>query len=133
MKSIWTLIGATKLLTLIIVLLATATCSKADDLKQAAAHAEATLPAPIGRHKTGRISFHWKDTVRAELETSAADDKRELMVHLFYPADANASGACASYVPDADAMRGAWNDNKLARITAMRAFSLENAALPRGT
>ena len=131
MKSNSMLIGATKrVLSLAIVLLIAAVYSKG--LKRGAAQAEATLPAPTGPHKTGRMSFHWKDDARAELETSAPDDKRELMVHLFYPADSNASGAGAPYVPDADAMRGPWNDGQMERIKAMRAFSRENAALPRG-
>ncbi len=91
------------------------------------------LPLPTGPHKTGRMSFHWKDAARDELETSAPGDKRELMVHLFYPADTNASSARAAYVPDADAMRGPWNEEQMKRITAIRAFSLEKAALPRGT
>ncbi len=90
------------------------------------------LPAPTGAHKTGRASFHWKDSSRDELETSAPDDKRELMVHLFYPADPRASGPRAAYVPDADAMRGPWNAEQVARIQSMRAFSLENATLPPG-
>ncbi|MGI8783266.1 MAG: hypothetical protein ACR2L2_06405 [Acidobacteriota bacterium] len=76
------------------------------------------------------MSFHWTDFARDELETSAPDDNSDLMVHLFYPADVSAAGERASYVPDADAMRGPWNDEKLERITAMRAFSLENATLP---
>src|SRR6266498_1098028 len=91
------------------------------------------LPAPTGPHKTGRMSFHWKDAARAEIETRAPEDKRELMVHLFYPADEKFSGARALYVPDAEAMRGKWNEEQIARIMAMRAFSLENAPLPRGT
>jgi hypothetical protein len=133
MKSIPTLIGRAKLaLTLVFVLLAPVIGGNTDTLNQAATQAEAALPAPTGPHKTGRMSFHWKDSARAELETSAPDDKRELMVHLFYPADANASGAQAIYVPDADAMRGPWNDGQVARITAMRAFSRENASPPRG-
>jgi hypothetical protein len=78
------------------------------------------------------MSFHWKDAARAELETSAPDDRRELMVHLFYPADPRAAGSRALYVPDADAMRGSWNAEQVARITGMRAFSRENAALPSG-
>jgi hypothetical protein len=98
----------------------------------ATAQNDATLPAPTGPHKIGRTSFHWKDTARAELETSAPDDKRELMVHLFYPADAKATGAPAVYVPDAEVMRGLWNDAQLARITAMRTYSRENVPLPRG-
>ena len=93
---------------------------------QAADAAEVELPAPTGPFKTGRTSFHWQDSARDELETSAADDKRELMVHVFYPADAGATGERAVYVPDADAMRGPWNAEQLARITALRAYSLES-------
>ena len=98
----------------------------------ATAQNEAALPAPTGPHKIGRTSFHWKDDKRAELETSAPDDKRELMVHLFYPIDAKATGAQAVYVPDADVMRSIWNEAQLARITALRTHSLESAPLPRG-
>ena len=90
------------------------------------------LPAPTGPHKTGRTSFHWRDTARAELETSAPDDRRELMVHLFYPTDANVSGARAAYIPDAEVMRGPWNDARLSRVSALRAYSVENAILQRG-
>jgi hypothetical protein len=78
------------------------------------------------------MSFHWKDAARDEPETKASDDKRELMVHLFYPADAKATGNRAVYVPDADAMRGPWNEEQVARITALQTHSRENAALLRG-
>jgi len=111
-------------------LLTLAACGQA--AQDSAAGSDEVLPAPSGPHKTGRMSFHWKDSGRDELETRAAGDKRELMVHLFYPADANASGARAPYVPDANAMLGPWNEDQVQRITAMRAFSIENAALPRG-
>jgi predicted dienelactone hydrolase len=101
-------------------------------LSCALAQAEEILPAPTGTHKIGRVSFHWKDSARDELETSAPDDKRELMVHLFYPADAKATGSPGVYVPDADVMSGIWNEAQMARITAMRAHSIENAPLPAG-
>ncbi|MGH9937826.1 MAG: alpha/beta hydrolase family protein, partial [Blastocatellia bacterium] len=122
MRIYWMANKTMRFLASVAMLLVIGAANQADDL----------LPAPTGPHKTGRMSFHWKDAARAELETSAPDDKRELMAHLFYPADANALGGRAPYVPDADAMRGPWNNEKLARITAMRAFSRENAALPRG-
>jgi transcriptional regulator len=51
---------------------------KAEAFHPAPAQTEVMLPAPTGPHKTGRASFHWKDSERAELETSALDDKREL-------------------------------------------------------
>lgn len=133
MKTIPILFGTVKCVcSLIVLLLATAADKKTDALRQAAVQAEVTLPAPTGPHQTGRMSFHWKDAARDELETKASDDKRELMAHLFYPADAKAAGKRAAYVPDADAMRPPWNDAQLARITALRAFSREKAALPRG-
>jgi len=129
MKRIPTLIGAVKCV-FTLAILPLIVCSI--ESKQAAAQNEVTLPAPTGPHQTGRMSFHWKDAARDELETKASDDKRELMAHLFYPADAKAAGNRAAYVPDADAMRPPWNDAQVARITAMRAYSRENAAPPRG-
>jgi hypothetical protein len=66
------------------------------------------------------------------LETSAPDDKRELMVHLFYPADPNASGERAVYVPDADLMSGPWKPDQIERIQALRAYGLEGVPLPPG-
>lgn len=90
------------------------------------------LPAPTGPHKTGRVSLHWVDDAREELETKADGDQRELMIHVFYPADPSATGERAVYVPDADAMRGPWKDDQIARIAALRAFSIENAPLPPG-
>lgn len=95
-------------------------------------YGEELLPAPTGPHKTGRMTFHWKDEVRDELETSTPGDQRELMVHLFYPADPQATGERARYVPDADVMRGPWNNDQIQRIGEMRAYSIDGAALPDG-
>jgi len=93
---------------------------------------EEILPAPTETLKTGRMRFHWTDTARDELETKVADGKRELMVHVFYPAAADATGERAAYVPDAEVMRGPWKEDQVARISEMRAYSIENAALPTG-
>jgi hypothetical protein len=90
------------------------------------------LPAPTGSHPTGRTSFHWVDTSREELETSAAGDRRELMVHLFYPADGTAAGDPPPYVPDADAMRAAWNDAQMARLLTIRPYSRDKAIVSKG-
>jgi hypothetical protein len=87
------------------------------------------LPPPTGPHATGRMSFHFKDAARDELETKAADDKRELMVHVFYPAATDAAGERATYVPDAEVMRGPWSEAMLARVAAVRVASKEGAAL----
>jgi hypothetical protein len=79
------------------------------------------------------MTFDWKDAAREELETKAAGDRRELMVHLFYPRDTVANGPRAVYLPDADAMRGDWSDGQFARITVLRPFSIDSAPLLGGT
>lgn len=115
-------LAAGRLLVSSVLFLVPAWPGKADDL----------LPPPTGPHPTGRASFHWKDAARDELETKSPEDKRELMVHLFYPADTSASEARAKYLPDAEAMRGAWSESALARVAAVRAFSRESPAMPPG-
>jgi hypothetical protein len=78
------------------------------------------------------MSFAWKDSEREELETKAVGDKRELMVHLFYPRGTAATGERAVYNPDAGALRGEWNDATLTRVRAMRSFSHEDAPAASG-
>jgi len=48
--------------------------------------ADATLPVPSGGRSVGRASLHWVDPKRPEVATEAADDKREILVHVWYPA-----------------------------------------------
>jgi hypothetical protein len=100
-----------------------------------------TLPAqsagagyfePSGSFKTGRLSFHWKDATRPELETKAAGDARELMVHVFYPAAPRLSESRAVYLPDSDALRGSWSAAVLNRLQALHSFSYEGAPIAAG-
>ena len=44
------------------------------------------LPAPTGRHGVGRVSFDWVDQGRAEVYSSNPQDRRELVVWVWYPA-----------------------------------------------
>jgi pimeloyl-ACP methyl ester carboxylesterase len=101
-------------------------------IAQSAQSAQNPLPKPSGPHEIGRLSMHWTDTTRAELETLAPDDKRELMVHIFYPVNTAASQPRAVYVPDADIMRPGWTDEQIARIGAIRAYSREGVAALKG-
>jgi hypothetical protein len=58
------------------------------------------LPAPTGRHGVGRVSFEWVDQGRAEVYSSNPQDRRELVVWVWYPAapdpDANVPPTCPS-------------------------------------
>ena len=44
------------------------------------------LPSPPGRYPIGSIVYDWTDTTRDEIYSADPDDKRELMVQIWYPA-----------------------------------------------
>ncbi|MBP1904005.1 dienelactone hydrolase [Paenibacillus turicensis] len=46
------------------------------------------LPPPTGKYTIGTQTFHFVDSTRAETFTDDPDDKRELMVQVWYPAEA---------------------------------------------
>lgn len=46
------------------------------------------LPTPTGNFTVGTQTFHFVDSTRAEMLTDDPDDKRELMVQVWYPAEA---------------------------------------------
>ncbi|MBB3113369.1 putative dienelactone hydrolase [Paenibacillus phyllosphaerae] len=57
------------------------------------------LPEPTGEFKVGTQTFHLVDTDREEIFNEANDGKRELMVQVWYPAQAG-TGRYAPFVPD---------------------------------
>lgn len=57
------------------------------------------LPEPTGEFKVGTQAFHFVDPNREEIFDEARDGKRELMVQVWYPAQA-AAGKNAPFVPD---------------------------------
>jgi predicted dienelactone hydrolase len=58
------------------------------------------LLLPDGPYPIGRMSFHWIDNDRPETETPDPNDKRELMVHIWYPAEKTARCTLVPYLPD---------------------------------
>ncbi|WP_110933441.1 alpha/beta hydrolase family protein [Paenibacillus bouchesdurhonensis] len=44
------------------------------------------LPNPTGSHDIGTINYHWIDDSRSEPWTAEEDDKREIVVRVWYPA-----------------------------------------------
>src|SRR5690349_10211082 len=57
------------------------------------------LPAPTGPFTVGRATFYWKDPARPETVTADPNDRRELMVTLWYPARKVHDLAAAEYFP----------------------------------
>jgi len=62
-----------------------------------------SFETPAGPYKIGTVSFDWVDTKRDEILTSDKKDKRELMVQIWYPADAKATGTIEAYRTNIDA------------------------------
>ncbi|UKS28427.1 dienelactone hydrolase [Paenibacillus sp. HWE-109] len=57
------------------------------------------LPEPAGEFKVGTQTFHFVDTNREEIFDKARDGKRELMVQVWYPAQAS-TGKYAPFIHD---------------------------------
>ncbi|WP_438449074.1 alpha/beta hydrolase family protein [Gorillibacterium sp. sgz5001074] len=62
------------------------------------------LPEPAGEYKVGTQTFHLVDTNREEMFDDAGEGKRELMVQVWYPAQAG-TGKHAPFVPDPPILR----------------------------
>lgn len=62
------------------------------------------LPEPTGEFKVGTQTFHFVDPNREEIFGEARDGKRELMVQVWYPAQAG-TGKHAPFVPDPRILR----------------------------
>lgn len=63
------------------------------------------FPRPSGPHQVGTVSLHWTDPARAEIFTADPDDRRELMVQIWYPAEASSpSSQRTRYLADPDSV-----------------------------
>jgi hypothetical protein len=58
------------------------------------------LPAPTGHHQVGRVSFDWVDPGRTEVYSSNPQDRRELVVFIWYPARPDPDAERAAYLPE---------------------------------
>src|SRR5262245_29404242 len=59
------------------------------------------LPSPTGPHSVARISADWTDPTRSEQFSVDPDDRRELVVWLWYPATPDPDAKPATYLPNA--------------------------------
>jgi predicted dienelactone hydrolase len=76
------------------------------------------FPQPSGPYAIGTVTYRWVDAARPEVFTADPDDRRELMVQLWYPAKPGPSAPRAPWVRDADAVAPA-----LARAFHLPAFA----------
>jgi Platelet-activating factor acetylhydrolase, isoform II len=57
------------------------------------------LPAPTGPYQVGTVFYHWVDEARDEVFTLDPNDKRELIVRFWYPAEVEAGTTPVTYFP----------------------------------
>jgi predicted dienelactone hydrolase len=79
------------------------------------------FPKPTGPYGIGTLTYHWVDTDRAEIFSADPDDRRELMVQIWYPAKADLSSPRAPYIEDAEAVAPA-----LARFLHLPRFTFSH-------
>ena len=73
------------------------------------------FPRPTGPHQIGTVTYYWMDSSRHEIFSADSSARRELMVQVWYPAEANPSSARAPYVQDASALSRAWRGSYICR------------------
>ena len=59
------------------------------------------LPEPTGQHAVGRLSYDWIDSTRPEIYGANREDRRELVVFVWYPAKQESAATFAPYLPPA--------------------------------
>ena len=59
------------------------------------------LPAPTGPYIVGRTEFDWSDQNRTDPFSATPDQKRELLIWVWYPADITGKEATIPYLPPA--------------------------------
>jgi len=79
--------------------------------RQNALAEEIVLPMPTGSYRVGRESFHRIDASRSETFTESPEDHREVLFHIWYPAE-HTGGSVAPYIdslPDDEISRNSYS------------------------
>ena len=83
-----------------------------------------SFPAPTGPYGIGTVTYHWVDDERDETFTVDPDDRRELMVQVWYPASPPPGAEPAPYIEDADRVAPA-----VAELFDTPSFTLDHLGL----
>jgi len=93
--------------------------------RQNASADEIVLPTPTGPYRVGRASFHRMDTSRPEPFTEDPSDHREVLFHIWYPAEPT-GGTVAPYLdalPDDEVFRYSFVGIERLKKTRSHAFT----------
>lgn len=84
------------------------------------------LPHPTGPYQVGTLTYEWMDASRPEIYTDDPNDRRALMVQIWYPAKPTPGAIPAAYIPDARALQ------PLAQLLHLPTFTLNHLTYARG-
>ena len=98
---------------------------------QTAGNLKIALPAPTGPYAVGRQSFHWIDHSRKESLTDTPDDDRELMVHIWYPAEPATKMVGSPYIPKLSLVKSGLDDSQYSILSTVQTHTFANAKLLR--
>lgn len=83
------------------------------------------LPKPTGSHAVGTVIYNWTDITREDIASKAPDDKRQLVIQLWYPAEVEKDAQAAPYMPELAVLRAVYQQQDADRLARIRT----NAAL----
>jgi hypothetical protein len=88
------------------------------------------LPKPSGAYPVGTVIYNWTDVARDDVVSEASDDKRQLLVQIWYPAEAGQGLQTAPYMPEMAVLRSAFTQGA-EQLESIRTNSLLQAKLSR--
>src|SRR5262249_36620272 len=88
-----------------------------------------SLPAPTGTYRVGRRLIHWTDASRAEITSTRPNEKREVVVWLWYPAPPALGSKPAPYVDRLDELAKALSGDEFSLARSAQSHALANPAL----
>jgi predicted dienelactone hydrolase len=99
--------------------------------KQNASAEEILLPTPTGQYRIGRTSFHRIDASRPEPFTEDTADHRQVLFHIWYPAEPT-GGAPAPYIdllPDNEIFRKSYSPAGIEKLVKTRSHALTGVGI----
>lgn len=69
---------------------------------------EIKLPKPTGSFAVGTVIYNWTDSSRDDIVSENPNDKRQLIVQIWYPAESRKDAALAPYMPEMSVLRTAF-------------------------
>ena len=96
---------------------------------------EILLPTPTGQYRVGRVSFHRIDTARPEPFTADSSDHRQMLFHVWYPAEPT-GGSVAPYInvlPEDEIFRKSYSFVGIERLLRTRSHAFTGVQVSGAT